>query len=170
MKCTATVTVDAPSISEASQVLAERLGHDEDLGFDYTLRYSEPRELNVANAVEDVINAHDTLHGQVEQRARAAAAMEAAIDAAGSPVVSHAGGTHWHLVLRSKQEERDIIDNRPWCRRTTRQSHLRRKGAGAGNHDLWREASVRNLADMPPCQRCAAAGERVVTESIFDLT
>jgi len=29
---------------------------------------------------------------------------------------------------------------------------------------------VRNLADMPPCQRCAAAGERVVTESIFDLT
>lgn len=36
-----TVTVTADTAREAEQVMAERLGHDEDYGFDYELGYSE---------------------------------------------------------------------------------------------------------------------------------
>ena len=36
-----TVTVSTQSLSKARQVMAERLGHDEDYGFDYTIDYDD---------------------------------------------------------------------------------------------------------------------------------
>jgi len=65
VRFTATVTIDAPTGADAQTVLHERLGHDEDLGFDYTVRHSDAVEVTVAAAVTDIINAHDALHGMV---------------------------------------------------------------------------------------------------------
>lgn len=38
---TLTVTIECDTIEQAQQVAAERLGHDEDYGFEYTIGYGE---------------------------------------------------------------------------------------------------------------------------------
>lgn len=39
----ASVTIEAETLEDAEQVLAERLGYDEDYGFPYTLKYDDPQ-------------------------------------------------------------------------------------------------------------------------------
>ena len=39
----ASVTIEAETLENAEQVLAERLGYDEDYGFPYTLKYDDPQ-------------------------------------------------------------------------------------------------------------------------------
>jgi len=39
----ASVTIEAETLENAEQVLAERLGYDEDYGFLYTLKYDDPQ-------------------------------------------------------------------------------------------------------------------------------
>lgn len=39
----ASVTIEAETLENAEQVLAERLGYDEDYGFFYTLKYDDPQ-------------------------------------------------------------------------------------------------------------------------------
>lgn len=41
----ASVTVEAETLENAEQVLAERLGYDEDYGFLYTLKYDDPQPI-----------------------------------------------------------------------------------------------------------------------------
>lgn len=41
---TTTVSINCETAEQANQVLAERLGHDEDYGFDYTVDYKPVRE------------------------------------------------------------------------------------------------------------------------------
>ena len=42
----ASVTIEAETLENAEQVLAERLGYDEDYGFPYTLTYKGPQSVN----------------------------------------------------------------------------------------------------------------------------
>ena len=40
-----TVVVTAPTLDDAKTVMAERLNHDEDYGFEYVILYVETKEL-----------------------------------------------------------------------------------------------------------------------------
>lgn len=42
----ASVTIEAKTLENAEQVLAERLGYDEDYGFPYTLKYDDPQPID----------------------------------------------------------------------------------------------------------------------------
>jgi hypothetical protein len=42
----ASVTIEAETLEDAEQVLAERLGYDEDYGFPYALTYNGPQPMN----------------------------------------------------------------------------------------------------------------------------
>lgn len=42
----ASVIIEAETLENAEQVLAERLGYDEDYGFSYTLTYEGPQSIN----------------------------------------------------------------------------------------------------------------------------
>lgn len=50
----ASVTVEAETLENAEQVLAERLGYDEDYGFPYTLTYNGPQPMSKTSS--DVID------------------------------------------------------------------------------------------------------------------
>ncbi len=49
------VTVTADSPEEAAQVMAERLNHDEDYGFDYTVGFEPMEQVVEAETWEDAI-------------------------------------------------------------------------------------------------------------------
>lgn len=88
------------------------------------------------------------------ERATAATWLDLCTQVAGRPVVSHASGTHWHIVFTAHQDDDDQLHNLPWCRRPTRQAKRRRNGVGPGHHNQWHEAGLRQLVDLPPCGDC----------------
>lgn len=51
----ASVTIEAETLENAEQVLAERLGYDEDYGFPYTLKYDDPQPMSEtsSNVIDD---------------------------------------------------------------------------------------------------------------------
>ena len=50
----ASITIEAETLENAEQVLAERLGYDEDYGFLYTLKYNDPQLMSETSS--DVID------------------------------------------------------------------------------------------------------------------
>lgn len=63
----ASVTIEAETLENAEQVLAERLGYDEDYGFDYRLSYGEVQDAEtVPGIVIDASIIRDILEWKME--------------------------------------------------------------------------------------------------------
>lgn len=61
----ASVTIEAETLENAEQVLAERLGYDEDYGFPYTLTYDDPQPIGKnPSGNEDILRYH-TCHIEI---------------------------------------------------------------------------------------------------------
>ena len=61
----ASVTIEAETLEDAEQVLAERLGYDEDYGFPYTLKYDDPQLIcKNPSENEDILRYH-TCHIEI---------------------------------------------------------------------------------------------------------
>lgn len=61
----ASVTIEAETLENAKQVLAERLGYDEDYGFLYTLKYDDPQLIGKnPSEGEDILRYH-TCHIEI---------------------------------------------------------------------------------------------------------
>lgn len=88
-----------------------------------------------------------------DQRLGATTMLDIVRDVGGRPVVSHAGGTHVHAVLPNATEY-ERLKNLPHCRRAQQRRRTDRRAKGTGDHDLWREASIRDLATLALCGSC----------------
>jgi hypothetical protein len=61
----ASVTIEAETLEDAEQVLAERLGYDKDYGFPYTLKYDDPQLIcKNPSENEDILRYH-TCHIEI---------------------------------------------------------------------------------------------------------
>lgn len=61
----ASVTVEAETLENAEQVLAERLGYDEDYGFPYTLKYDDPQPIDKNTSENEDILWYHTCHIEI---------------------------------------------------------------------------------------------------------
>lgn len=61
----ASVIVEAETFENAEQVLAERLGYDEDYGFPYTLKYDDPQLIDKNPSENENILRYHTCHIEI---------------------------------------------------------------------------------------------------------
>lgn len=61
----ASVTIEAETLENAEQVLAERLGYDEDYGFPYTLTYKGPQSVDENPSENEDILRYHTCHIEI---------------------------------------------------------------------------------------------------------
>lgn len=61
----ASVTIEAETLENAEQVLAERLGYDEDYGFLYTLKYDDPQPIDKNPSEDEDILRYHTCHIEI---------------------------------------------------------------------------------------------------------
>lgn len=61
----ASVTIEAETLEDAEQVLAERLGYDEDYGFFYTLGYGDPQLIDKNPSENEDILRYHTCHIEI---------------------------------------------------------------------------------------------------------
>lgn len=61
----ASVTIEAETLEDAEQVLAERLGYDEDYGFFYTLGYGDPQPIDKNSSENEDILRYHTCHIEI---------------------------------------------------------------------------------------------------------
>ena len=61
----ASVTIEAETLENAEQVLAERLGYDEDYGFPYTLKYDDPQLIGKNPSGDEDILRYHTCHIEI---------------------------------------------------------------------------------------------------------
>lgn len=61
----ASVTVEAETLENAEQVLAERLGYDEDYGFPYALKYDDPQLIGKNPSEDEDILRYHTCHIEI---------------------------------------------------------------------------------------------------------
>ena len=61
----ASVTIEAETLENAKQVLAERLGYDEDYGFFYTLKYDDPQLIGKNPSEDEDILRYHTYHIEI---------------------------------------------------------------------------------------------------------
>ena len=59
------VTIEAETLENAEQVLAERLGYDEDYGFPYTLTYGDPQPIGKNPSTNEGILRYHTCHIEI---------------------------------------------------------------------------------------------------------
>lgn len=61
----APVTIEAETLEDAEQVLAERLGYDEDYGFPYMLKYDDPQLICKNPSDDEDILRYHTCHIEI---------------------------------------------------------------------------------------------------------
>lgn len=83
-------------------------------------------------------------------------------EVAATPVVSRAGGTHWHIVFPFQADD-EVANNWPFCRRAHRRKKRLAQGSGPGTHKKWSEATLEQIATMPVCRECRKRLGRTLT-------
>ena len=61
----ASVTIETETLEDAEQVLAERLGYDENYGFPYTLKYDDPQLIGKNTSENEDILRYHTCHIEI---------------------------------------------------------------------------------------------------------
>lgn len=61
----ASVTIEAETLEDAEQVLAECLGYDEDYGFPYTLKYDDPQLIGKNPSEDEDVLRYHTCHIEI---------------------------------------------------------------------------------------------------------
>lgn len=85
-----------------------------------------------------------------DQRAQAATVVEAWAEAGTRPLTSRHGGH----VIHAEHVTRGEFAGLPHCRASGGAARHRKRGSSGQSLDNWREASIREMADLPLCGQC----------------